>query len=65
MTQFEQEVIEDLSMAITAVNDSNMDKRAQIVCLSALYLFAWLADNEKETLRVAFAHILANLTFQV
>ena len=62
---FEEEVIADLKLAVQAVNESDMDHRAQIVCLSALYLFGWLADNEKELLRSAFANILVQLTLGI
>jgi hypothetical protein len=65
MTEFEKEVVEDISLAVKAVEASNMEHRAQIVCFAALYLFAWLSDNEKDLLRVAFANILAQLMFHV
>jgi hypothetical protein len=65
LTDFEKEVVEDITRAIKGVEASNMDKREQIVCFAALYLFAWLSDNEKDLLRVAFANILAQLMFHV
>jgi len=62
MDAFEEQCVRDLKLATQAINESDLTNEVKIICLSALYLWAWLADNEKEVLRHAFAHIIVQLS---